>query len=135
HSTLVLHYTTFLTQFRTWVLHTHTRVAPMSHLLRISTTVPDMYQSSLTTPMRTRPWRHTTGMAKSWKSRYLIPCNDILFSYLIFLRVKSSSTPRFGSLIKMNDSSGNIGKLDRTEAEHIGHLSTNLVLSRYVAHQ
>lgn len=28
-----------------------------------------------------------------------------------------------------------MGKLERTEEEHIGHLSANLVLSRYVTHQ
>jgi hypothetical protein len=35
----------------------------------------------------------------------------------------------------MNDSSGIIGKLDRTAAEHVGHLSMTLVFSRNVAHQ
>jgi hypothetical protein len=39
------------------------------------------------------------------------------------------------SQLKTNDSSGIIGKLDRTAEEHIGHLSTTLVFSRYVAHQ
>ncbi|MCI0563586.1 MAG: hypothetical protein MN733_34365 [Nitrososphaera sp.] len=35
----------------------------------------------------------------------------------------------------MKDSSGIIGKLESIEVEHTGHLSTSLVLSRYVAHQ
>jgi len=37
--------------------------------------------------------------------------------------------------LKLKDSSGIIGKLDRKLAEHIGHLSLILVLSRNVAHQ
>jgi len=35
----------------------------------------------------------------------------------------------------VKDSSGIIGKLDRVVVEQIGHLSTTLVFSRYVAHQ
>jgi len=37
--------------------------------------------------------------------------------------------------LKLNDSSGIIGKLESKVAEHIGHLSFSFVLSRNVAHQ
>ena len=66
-----------------------------------------------------------TGTAAAWKSR---SSTDHL------RRPKSISMPCFSSQLKVKDSSGIIGKLDKRDDEHIGHLSLVFVLSRYVAH-